>query len=232
MQQNISTILKNGYYIPFLFPLVYYYTTHLLLSTTITLKMFPANYMFWYSHKFNYGFADRRYNQIRQIVRFTDTGYLVSVLAVASPSYIPLAYNIHFAITFGYWIAKYTMGLDDIDRTNGPTYDIGYEKFWGALIHGTPLAILLQKILTDTSQRDICPYYFSPRDLMMSYAWLWVWFFGVYIPWRIRTGDPVYSFMDNKVHFAYKFAVFVLMHGLLATSNITGRYINEVANRY
>jgi hypothetical protein len=141
--------------------------------------------------------------------------------------YVPLAFNIHFAITFGYWIAKGVLGLDDVDRTNGPEYSMNYERLWGALIHGAPLAILLQKILTDTSHHDICHYYFSPRDLMMSYTWLWVWFFGVYIPWRIRTGDPVYSFMDNKVPFAYKFAVFVLMNGLLTISNITGRYIHE-----
>ena len=233
MQQNIYIILKNGYYIPFLFPLVYYYTQNVLLSTNLTLKLFPANYFFWYFHKFDYGFADRRYNQIKQFVRFTDTGYLVSILAVASHAYIPNAFNIHFAITFGYWIAKLALGLDDVDRTNGSEYSINYEKFWGALIHGLPLTILLQKILTDRPYPEECPYYFSPRDLKVSCAWLWVWFFGVYIPWRIRTGDPVYSFMHNTVPFAYKFAVFVLMHGLLTVSNITGRYIHVVvANRY
>ena len=143
MQQNIHyVILKNGYYIPFVFPLIYYATNDILLSTTITLKFFPANYMFWYSHKFEYLFADRRYNQIKQIVRFTDTGYLASILANQSMTYIPLAFNIHFAVTFGYWIAKCTMGLDDVDRTNGPKYDIRFEKFWGGLVHGVPLAIL------------------------------------------------------------------------------------------
>lgn len=224
MQQNIYTILKNGYYIPLLFPLVYYYTNHLLLSTTITLKMFPANYMFWYSHKFNYGFADRRYNQIKQVVRFTDTGYLASILAIQSPAYLPFSFNIHFAITFGYWIAKGVLGLDDVDRTNGPTYDIVFEKFWGAIIHGIPLAILLQKILT-TNYLDQCPYYFSPRDLMVSYVWLWVWGVFVYIPWRIKTGDPVYSFMDWKTPVVVKIGGIVLIHALLVISNITGRYI-------
>ena len=229
MQQNIYTILKNGYYIPLLFPLVYYYTNHFLLSTTITLKMFPANYMFWYAHKFDFSFADRRYNQIRQVVRFTDTGYLASILAIQSPSYIPRAYNVHFAITFGYWIAKGVLGLDDVDRTNGPTYDIAFEKFWGAIIHGAPLAILLQKILT-TNYLDQCPYYFSTRDLMVSYVWLWVWGVFVYIPWRIRTGDPVYSFMDWKTPVVVKIGGIVLVHVLLAISNITGRYIYEGSN--
>ena len=231
MQQNIYNILKNGYYIPLLFPLVYYTTQNVLISTTITLKMFPTNYMFWYSHKFNYGFADRRYNQIRQIVRFTDTGYLVSILAIQSSSYVPNAFNTHFAITFGYWIAKCTIGLDDVDRTNGPEYNIEFERLWGAIIHGIPLAILLQKIRT-TNYLDICPYYFSPWDLMMSYAWLCAWGLFVYIPWCIRTGDPVYNFMDGKSPFGFKIAGCMLMHLLLAVSNMTGRYIHEYASRY
>ena len=228
MQKNISIIIKNGYYIPFLFPLIYYYTQNALLSTTITLKMFTANYMFWYSYKFDYGFADRRYNQIKQIVRFTDTGYLASILAIQSPDYVPLAFNIHFAITFGYWIAKGVLGLDDVDRMNGPEYDIGYEMLCGALIHGAPLAILLQKMIAP-SNFDTCPYYFSPQT---SYMWLWVWGICVYMPWRIRTGDPVYSFMDTKTSVVFKIGGIVLVHGLLVISNVLGRNIHVVvANR-
>jgi hypothetical protein len=194
--------------------------------------MFPANYMSWYSHKFDYGFADRRCNQIKQVVRFTDTGYLASILAMQSPDYAPLAFNIHFAITFGYWIAKGVLGLDDVDHTNGPEYDIRYEMLWGALIHGAPLAILLQKIIA-TSNFDTCPYYFSPQTLQISYVWLWVWGICVYTPWRIRTGDPVYSFMDTKTSVVFKIGGIVLVHGLLAISNVLGRYIHVVvANRY
>jgi len=229
MQQPIIyIILKNGYYIPFLFPLVYFYTQNVLLSTNLTLKLFPANYMFWYSHKFDLSFADRRYNQLKQIVRFTDTGYLVSILAIQSPSYIPNAFNIHFAITFGYWIAKVVLGLDDVDRTNGPTYSMNYERFWGALVHGTPLAILLQKIISTDIRKDTCPYYFSPQTLQISYVWLWVWFFGMYLPWRIRTGDPVYSFMDLRNPHWHKVGGMVMMHGLLWAANGLGRVIYEI----
>jgi hypothetical protein len=143
--------------------------------------------------------------------------------------YIPLAFNIHFAITFGYWIAKGVLGLDDVDHANGPEYDIGYEMLWGALIHGAPLAILLQKMIV-TSNFDTCPYYFSPQT---SYLWLWVWGLFVYTPWRIRTGDTVYSFMDPKTSVVVKIGGIVLVHGLLAISNVLGRYIHVVvANRY
>jgi len=222
----LRIILKNGFYIPFLFPIVYHSTQHILLSTTITLKLFPANYMFWYSHKFDYLFADRRYNQIKQFVRFTDTGYLASVLA---HHYLPIAFNVHFAITFGYWIAKLALGLDDVDRTNGPTYSMNYERFWGALIHGIPLIVLIYSLSTQEYEY-VCPDYFSPRDLTISWAWLWIWFFAVYIPWNIRTGDPVYSFMGWNVPIMYKLAVFLLMHLLLGVSNVVGRYIHVVAN--
>jgi hypothetical protein len=234
MLQNISIILKNGYYIPFLFPLLYSLTNNVLLSTTITLKMFPANYMFWYSHKFDYGFVDYRYNQIKQIVRFTDTGYLASILVLSSSSYVSLAFNIHFAITFGYWIAKYVLGIDDVDKTNGSEYDVVFERFWVGLVHGVPLTILTYYLVFENTREDtMCPYYFSPRDLMMSYVWLWTWIFAVYIPWRIRTGDPVYDFMDTKIPIVFKIAGVVLMHGLLGISNVVGRYIHVVvANRY
>ena len=235
MQQTIYIILKNGYYVPFLFPIILYpLTQNVLLSATITLKMFPANYMFWYSRKFDYMFADREYNQIKQFVRFTDTGYLASILAILYPTYVPLAFNIHFAITFGYWIAKIALGLDDVDKTNGPEYDVDFERLWGGLIHGLPLIILTYNlVLTNTREEDTCPYYFSHRDLIVSYAWLWTWFFAVYIPWCIRTGDPVYSFMDTKIPIVFKIAGFVLMHGLLGISNVVGRYIHVVvANRY
>lgn len=229
---SIFCILTNGYYIPFLFPILYYSTRNVLLSTTATLKMFPANYMFWYSHKFDYQFADRRYNQLKQFVRFTDTGYLASILAIQSSSYVPHAYNIYFAITFGYWIAKLALGLDDVDKTNGPEYDIDFERLWGGLIHSVPLCILTYHLLFADTREDTCPYYFSQQDIIMSYAWLWTWFFAVYIPWRVRTGDPVYGFMDWKSPLVFKFAGVVMMHVLLAVSNMTGRYIYEFANRY
>lgn len=228
MQHNI---LKNGYYILFLPLILYPLTQNVLLSTTITLKMFSTNYMFWYSQKFDYGFADRRYNQLKQFVRFTDTGHLVSILAISSSSYVPLSFNIHFAITFGYWIAKILLGLDDVDKTNGPEYDVNFDRLWGGLIHAVPITIYAYKIAHDLYREDTCPYYFSPRDMMMSYAWLWTWFLGVYIPWRIRTGDPVYGFMDGKSPLGFKIAGCMLMHVLLAVSNMTGRYIHEYGSR-
>jgi len=184
--------------------------------------MFPANYFFHFSRKFDYSFADRRYNQIKQIVRFTDTGYLASFLAVQSPAYVPLAFNIHFAITFGYWIAKLIMGLDDVDRTNGELYSIGYERFWGALIHGVPLVILLQKILTVQEEGDQCAYYFSRSTLVCSYIWLWTWGIVIYFPWRIRTGDAVYSFMDWRSPHWHKVGGIAMVHGLLAVANEIG----------
>jgi hypothetical protein len=231
MQYNILRIFKNGYYI-LLLPLVLYPATqNVLLSATATLKMFPINYFHWYSYKCDYKFADREYNQLKQFVRFTDTGYLASILAVLSPSYLPNAFNIHFAITFGYWIAIIALGLDDVDNTNGAEYDVSFEKLWGGLVHAVPITIITYKIMYEPAENsDMCPYCFSPRDLIASYVWLWTWFLAVYIPWRQRTGDPVYSFMDRKSHLGFKMAGGILMHGLLAVSNITGRYIHEYAS--
>ena len=226
MQQNIYVLLKNGYYIPLLFPLFYYATNDAFLSTTITLKLFPANYMFWYSQKFDYAFDNPRYNQIKQIVRFTDSGHLASILAIASYNSVPLAFNVHFAITFGYWIAKWALGLNDVDNTNGPEYDIRYESLWASAIHGVPLVFLLQKIL-NSDHGDVCPYYFSSTTLVASYTWLWVWFLWVYMPWRLRTGDAVYSCLEWKMPNGVKIASIVMIHLLLFVANTTGRFLYE-----
>lgn len=118
-----------------------------------------------------------------------------------------------------------------MDKTNGPEYDVNFDRLWGGLIHAVPITIYAYKIAHDLYREDTCPYYFSPRDMMMSYAWLWTWFLGVYIPWRIRTGDPVYGFMDGKSPLGFKIAGCMLMHVLLAVSNMTGRYIHEYGSR-
>lgn len=222
-------ILKNGYYILFTPLIIYPLTRHnTLIAATIFLKLFQANYFFWYYPKFDYFPNIRALNQMKQMVRFTDTGHLASILVFSEPSqkYIPIAFNIHFAITFGYWIAKVALKFDDADNSNGPEYSMPFDRFWGGLVHSIPLAILLQKILTPKTI-DECPDYFTPIDLTLSCAWLWVWCFGIYIPWRVRTGDPVYAFLHWNKSRIVQIASVVLMHGLLAVSNIAGRYIVE-----
>jgi hypothetical protein len=40
--------LKNGYYIPLIYPLIQLTTGDSFLAAIITLKAFPANYYYWY----------------------------------------------------------------------------------------------------------------------------------------------------------------------------------------
>ena len=230
MLQYILIILKNGFYIPFLFPVFYYATHNIFFATNATLKLYPTNYFFWYSHKLEYYFANRSFNQLKQFVRFTDTGYFALILVVQSPHYRPLAFNIHFVITFGYWIAKCILRLDDVDRTNESSYSVRYDYLWSALIHGLPLILLARSLIIDNREDDMCPNYFSIQDLRLSYIWCWTWLFCIYIPWRLRTGDPVYSFMEWRLPHIHKFAGGVLVYILLGISNSLGYYIHVRAN--
>jgi len=220
-------ILKNGYYILFMPLLIYPLTrNHIFATATITLKLFQSNYFFWYYPKFDYFPNIRALNQMKQMVRFTDTGHLASILAMQSPKYMPLAFNVHFAITFGYWIAKLALKFDDADNSNGHEYSMAFDRFWGGLVHSVPLAIILQNILTN-NPIDECRDYFTPRDLTLSCAWLWVWGLFIYIPWRVRTQDPVYAFLRWNGPRVVQIASVVLMHGLLVVSNTAGKYIVE-----
>ena len=95
---------ENGYYIPFIFVLIYFFQKDLFLATIISLKLFPANYYYHFSYVYNY--LPGNFNMLKQFVRYTDSGHLVSFLYYLFPNLICLAFNIHFVITFGYWISR------------------------------------------------------------------------------------------------------------------------------
>ena len=74
-------------------------------STIIIQKMYVINYYYHYEHL--YHFVPHPYNWIKQFIRFTDTGHIVSFLYYFNPKMLPLAHNVHFIITFAYWISNF-----------------------------------------------------------------------------------------------------------------------------
>jgi hypothetical protein len=103
-----------------------------------------------------------------------------------------------------------------------PEYSKAGEDFWIALVHGWPLLLLLFEIKKHNP--DMCLYYGTRQDLVWSYVWILGWFFAIYLPWRLRTGDPVYSILNSNQSVPFKVCVAGFMLGLITTGN----YVLEI----
>ena len=57
-------ILKNGFYIPIVAVVLYNQTQDLYLTSAIILKLYPANYFFWYYNYHDYKFQNPQWNQL------------------------------------------------------------------------------------------------------------------------------------------------------------------------
>ena len=77
---GIRIILKNGFYIPIVAVVLYAQTQHPYLTSAIILKLYPANYFFWYYEDHDCKFQNPRWNQLKQFVRFTDTGHYANAI--------------------------------------------------------------------------------------------------------------------------------------------------------
>jgi hypothetical protein len=216
-------ILQNGYYIPFLHAGLYIITNDIYLSSIIALKIYPLNYFYWFSDQYSY-LPNKRYNWIKQFIRFTDTGHLVSFLYYFYPQILPIAFNVHFIITFGYWGGRIAFKMKDSDQLQIPTFDHNFEEMWVALVHGLPIVLLSNRIL----HHDICIVY-SIEDLKFSYLWLYSWFIGIYLPWRIYTKDYVYNVLLDFTDYK-KMGVFILfIHIIILLGHMTGLLLNQLA---
>jgi hypothetical protein len=217
LKTGTRIILKNGFFIPIVAVVLYSQTQHPYLTSTIILKLYPANYFFWYYEDHDCKFQNPRWNQLKQFVRFTDTGHYANAIYLLmgkSPRFFPIAFNIHFAITFGYWIARAGFGMNDF-ITKDPEYSKAGEDFWASLVHGWPLLLLLG----DLRNTDMCLNYGTRQDLVWSYVWILGWFLAIYLPWRLRTGDPVYSIMSDKVPIVKRVMIGGFMISLITVSN-------------
>jgi len=215
----MSIIIQNGFYIPILNIFLYAMTKDFYLTTIIIQKFYVINYYYHYEHL--YHFVPHPYNWIKQFIRFTDTGHLVSFLYYFEPSYLPLAHNVHFMITFGYWVSKIFLGMTDKDDRNSEPYILAFEKIWTAKNHGFVYLIILYHMFTEKECND----YFTITDLRNTCLWLYSWCIFIYLPWRYFTGDSVYSILDNDKPLKTICSAIILMHTCAYISNLVGYLI-------
>lgn len=217
IQSNpVQNCIKNGYYIPPIHAALYYITGDAFVSTSLAMKIYPANYFYWFGEYYDFRIP-KSYNWAKQFVRFTDTGYLASYIYILYPDFLPVAYNVHFLITFGYWIGKLTCRMDmDLKPIEG--LNKNFEKAWSDLNHGIHLILLTDKIISS----DMCSEHFTLEHLKWSYYWMYTWFFTIYLPWRLTTGDCVYGIFSSDTPWSKKIAFVAIMNGLLALGNAIG----------
>jgi hypothetical protein len=216
-------ILQNGYYIPFLHAGLYIITNDIYLSSIITLKTYSANYFYWFSNHYSY-LPNRQYNWVKQFIRFTDTGHIASFLYYFYPQTLPIAFNIHFVITFGYWGGRVAFKMKDSDQLQLTTIDHRFEEMWTSMVHGVPIVLLSNRIL----HQDVCMLY-SDEYLRISYIWLYIWFFGIYLPWRYYTGDYVYNVISDFTDYKKIISFGLFIHMIIFLGHMIGSSLNEYA---
>ena len=215
--EPVQNCIKNGYYIPAVHAAFYYITGDAVVSTTAAMKMYPANYYYWFGEYYDFRIP-KSYNWIKQFVRFTDTGYLASFIYIVYPDFFPINYNIQYVITFGYWIGKMSELSPHIDLVDDPELNRTFELSWSNVNHGIHLVLLTYRMVTE----DVCYDHFTIQHLKWSYYWVYIWFFTIYLPWRIITGDCVYGVLSSDTPISKKIGFIILMHVIVAIGNTTG----------
>ena len=216
-------LIKNGFYIHLLQACLYYTTQNIYISSIVAIKMYSVNYFYWYGNQFTF-MPNPRHNWIKQFTRLTDTGHFASFLPLFFPSILPVAHNVHFIIMSGYWIGKCAFNLKDADKLNFPDILDWHTDLCTYIHHSVPY--LLIHYLFSQQHADIsinCDYEYNMDTLKYTFAWLYGWLFFIYIPWRLYTGDPIYSILDAKqTPKKYICGFVVAVHTLALLSNKVG----------
>lgn len=224
-KELVINYIKNGLYIPFVYVGLLYFTQNLFLSTVITVKLYPANHYYWFGDSYSYTNIPKQYTFVKQFVRMTDTGHIVSLLYLFDNSYLPLAYNVHFFITVGYWTGRIIGSQDEDLLLEKPNSGIirWYETLWSSISHGLPYLLFLREIVLS----EQC-YVFGWHNLWISYQWNYLWLIFIYLPWRLYTGDVIYSILDFKQGYEKPLKFFLFLHIVTLLSNIIGYLFTSV----
>tara|TARA_Y100000389_G_C17434410_1_gene504611 strand:- start:363 stop:836 length:474 start_codon:yes stop_codon:yes gene_type:complete len=150
------------------------------------------------------------------MVRVTDTGFIANMMYYFYPYMLPLAFNIHFIITFGFWFAVLFLDMKEMDTVEHDDIIPIFHNVHAILNHSISFVILF-------CQNMKSGYDFNGETLTLSYLWLYSWLVFVYIPWRALTGDIVYSFFDTRRTTFKPLFMYVIVHILLYISNELGK---------
>lgn len=217
-----NSLIKNGYHIVAAFPLVYLWSNDLFLTSALVIKVYSANY--WYFYASHYDYIKPPYahlNAFKQFIRFTDSGHLVSLLyCVVNKSWLPIAYNVHGIITGGYWFGKLFLDMPDADAKPIEGLDPTITNTMSYMTHVVPFAMIVREALSSD-----CSDAFSTTSLLQTYLWFYMWFACIYLPWRYYTGDCVYSIFHPRANYWVTGGFVVGMHVFVGILNQSGSFL-------
>ena len=174
-----------------------------LFSLYIYLKIQPTLYYYTFSHLYPIP-----YYKWKHMVRVTDTGFIANMIYYFYPYMLPLAFNIHFIITFGFWFAVLFLDMKELDMVEHDDIIPIFHNTHAILNHSISFVILFYQNMKSS-------YEFNGESLS--------WLVFVYIPWRALTGDIVYSFFDTKRSTIKPVFMYVVAHILIYISNELGK---------
>ena len=132
-------VYENGYYIPFLYPVFYVLLQDHLLAVTIVLKLLATSLYVHFGHLYEYS----KYCPVitKPFMRLTDTGYIATLLAYKYQEFFPVAFNLHFMISFAYFFAVLVLGMTDMDKNYTADIDGDFITAWSYSIHSIPFVL-------------------------------------------------------------------------------------------
>jgi len=200
-------------------PLVYLWSNDLFFTAALILKVYSANY--WYYYASHYDYIKPPYthlNAFKQFIRFTDSGHLVSLLyCMVNKSWLPIAYNVHGIITGGYWFGKLFLDMPDADTKPIDGLNPFVTNTMSYMTHVVPFAMIVREAMSSD-----CSDAFSTTSLLQTYLWWYAWFVCIYLPWRYYTGDYVYSIFKTDANYWATGAFTAGMHLFVWVLNQSG----------
>jgi len=218
----LQVFIKNGLYIPFVFIYHYLCFNNLFLSAIICLKLYPANYFFWFNQNYKYNNVPTYLNWVKQFIRFTDSGHIINFIYYFNPNIFPVGFNIHFIITCGYWIGRLFFNMKDCDSFHDPIIIKEIEYFFCYCNHSLPFLLFLYEIYKGEHS-----FVFDMKSLYYSYVWGYGWFIFVYMPWRKITNDHVYDLLHPNVSLKTKILFISILTIFIGISNSIGYYLTN-----
>jgi hypothetical protein len=152
-------------------------------------------------------------------VRLTDSGVIASFIYYYNPAFFPIAHNVQFVISVGYWTGKLLFNMEETNEVYPPEVIPWYINLWTYFLHIAPYSLLLNEIRTF----DQCHNYFTLQDLLYSINWLQYWFIYVYMPWRLITKDAIYSVISSDKSVIQIVGFIGILHLVMFIGHIVGK---------
>lgn len=215
---------------PFFGYIYYYYTNDVLFPTYFLLKFFSFIYYYQFNHLYPYP----NQTKWKHLIRLTDTGHIANFLYYFFPkTFSGISHNILFVISFAYYFCTFFLGMKDVDTINNKQILSWVYEMHSHINHILPYSIVFLDMLIQGQWYKSSFYthdqycYFDHNNLLYTYIWLYSWFLFIYLPWRFKTNDPVYSVLSQETPWKIKIGVFVFVHLLAYLGNTVGRFLQN-----